>query len=231
MRLAIACSVLVLAACGGSQKHAASEADTSSLENSSSPAGSDPPVAKSSSSDSSGGDAPNPTNPTNASSSLSPASSAAAGAPAAGAFHPTPGATGSIDGQPFAPKLAQVTGPLDKDGRVFVMLTEASDCVAPSDAKAGDGAMLLMVPWQDGYKADLGSLKRAKGKDKGEAAFIRVGNDGKGHVAAAFKPTGRVTIVSAPTAANAFGKMKIDLSSGDYILAGDLDVKVCSALK
>ena len=222
MRLVIACSVLVLAACGGQQKHASSEADTSSLES----GGSDPPVAKSAPSDSSGGDTPNPTNAAPASSS----GSVAASAPAA-AYHPTPGATGSIDGQPFAPTLAQVTGPLQKDGRVFVVLTQATDCVAPSDAKAGDGSILLMVPWQDGYKADLGSLKRAKGADKGEAAFVRVGNDGKGHVAAAFKPTGRVTIVSAPTAANAFGKMKIDLSSGDYILAGDLDVKVCSALK
>jgi hypothetical protein len=231
MRLVIACSVLVLAACGGQQKHASSEADTSSLES----GGSDPPVAKSAPSDSSGADTPNPTNPTNptnaAPASSSSTSSSAASPPAAAAFHPTPGATGSIDGQPFAPTLAQVTGPLQQDGRVMVMLTQASDCVAPSDAKAGDGSMLLMVPWQDGYKADLGSLKRAKGKDKGEAAFIRMGSDGKGHVAAAFKPTGRITIVSAPTAANAFGKMKIDLSSGDYILAGDLDVKVCTALK
>lgn len=229
MRLVIACSVLVLAACGGQQKHASSEADTSSLES----GGTDPPVAKSAPSDSSGGDAPNPTNPTNptnAAPASSSGSSATASAPAA-AYHPTPGATGSIDGQPFAPTLAQVTGPLQKDGRVFVVLTQATDCVAPSDAKAGDGSMLLMVPWQDGYKADLGSLKRAKGADKGEAAFVRVGGDGKGHIAAAFKPTGRVTIVSAPTAANAFGKMKIDLSSGDYILAGNLDVKVCSALK
>jgi hypothetical protein len=228
MRLAIACSVFVAAACGGASKHPANDpSDTSSLETPGSPAGTDPPVA-SSSSDSS---PPNPTNPTNAT-GTAPASSAAApgGAPAA-PFHPTPGATGSIDGKPFSPKLAQITGPLQKDGRLVVVLTEASDCIAPSDAKAGDGSMSLMVPWQDGYKVDLGSLRRAKKGDKGEAAFIRVGDDSKGHVSTTFKPTGLVTIVSAPTGANAFGKMKIDLSSGDYILNGDLDVKVCNALK
>jgi hypothetical protein len=227
MRLAIACSVFVLAACGGAPKHPTSDpSDTSSLEAPGSPAGTDPPVA-SSSSDSS---PTNPTNPTNPTGPAPAATTAAAGASSA-AFHPTPGATGSIDGKPFSPKLAQITGPLQKDGRLFVVLTEASDCVAPSDAKAGDGSMSLMVPWQDGYKVDLGSLRRAKKGDKGEAAFIRVGDDSKGHVSTTFKPTGLLTIVSAPTGVNAFGKMKIDLSSGDYILNGDLDVKVCTALK
>ncbi len=91
--------------------------------------------------------------------------------------------------------------------------------------------MTLMVPWQDGYKVDLGSLKRAKRRDLGEASFVRVGADGKGKVSTTFAPTGRLTVVSAPTAQNAFGKLKLDLSSGDYILAGDLDVKVCNALK
>jgi hypothetical protein len=147
------------------------------------------------------------------------------------AIHPVPGATGSIDGKPFAPKLAQVVGPLKKDGRLVVLLHEGSDCIAPADAKPGDGSMTLMVPWQDGYKVDLGSLRRGKKGDPGEAAFTRVGDDKKGHISSTFKPAGRVTIVSAPTQQNAFGKLKIDLSSGDYILAGDLDVKVCNAIK
>jgi hypothetical protein len=146
-------------------------------------------------------------------------------------FHPTPGATGSIDGKPFSPRLAQVDGPLQADGRLVVTLHEGSDCVAPADANPGDATMTLMVTWQNGYVVDLGSLRRAKGSDRGEAAFVRVGSDKKGHVSKTFRPTGRLTVVSAPTDANAFGKLKIDLSSGDYILAGDLDVKVCGALK
>jgi hypothetical protein len=129
------------------------------------------------------------------------------------------------------PKLAQVVGPLLKDGRVAVMIHEGSDCIAPTDAKPGDGSMTLMVPWQDGYKVDLGSLRRAKNHAMGEAAFVRVGADGKNKISSTFAPTGRLTVVSAPTAQNAFGKLKVDLSSGDYILAGDLDVKVCAALK
>jgi hypothetical protein len=46
-----------------------------------------------------------------------------------------------------------------------------------------------------------------------------------------FKPSGRVTIVKAPMDKDAVGKMKIDLQSGDYMLAGDLDVQVCVAPK
>jgi hypothetical protein len=225
MRVALACSVLVLVACGGAHKPAASDpSDTSSLESGGS--GSDAP-ASSPAAASSGGGSSSPT------SAAAPASSAAASAaPAAPAvIHPVPGATGSLEGKPFSPKLAQVVGPLQKDGRLVVMIHEGSDCIAPSDAKPGDGSMTLMVPWQDGYKVDLGSLKRAKNRDMGEAAFVRVGSDGKSHVSKTFQPTGRLTVVSAPTQQNAFGKMKLDLSSGDYILAGDLDVKVCGALK
>ena len=101
-----------------------------------------------------------------------------------------------------------------------MMIHEGSDCLAPSDAKPGDGSMTLMVPWQDGYKVDLGSLKKAKGRAMNEAAFVRVGADGKNKISSTFAPTGRLTVVSAPTAQNALGKLKLDLSSGDYILAG-----------
>jgi hypothetical protein len=91
--------------------------------------------------------------------------------------------------------------------------------------------MSLIVPWKDGYKTDLASLKRAKGGNLGEAAFVRVADGQKKQVSKTFKPTGLVTIVSAPMQKDAMGKMKIDLQSGDYMLAGDLDVKVCVAPK
>jgi hypothetical protein len=217
-----------LLACGGAQKPAASEADTSSLE---SPSGGDSPASTAATpapSDSSGSAGGGSSSPTSAS---APAASDASATPAAGSNHPTPSATGSIDGQPFLPKLAQVMGPLMKDGRVKVMIHGGSDCVAPADAKPGDGSIVLMVPWQDGYKVDLGSLKRAKRRDMGEAAFVRIADDGKGKISSTFAPTGRLTVVSAPTAQNAFGKLTLDLSSGEYILAGDVDVKVCKALK
>jgi hypothetical protein len=84
--------------------------------------------------------------------------------------------------------------------------------------------MMLMVPWKDGYKTDLSALKRAKGGNLGEAAFLR-----KKQVSPTFKPSGLVTVVSAPTAKDGVGKMKIDLQSGGYILAGDLDVLVCAS--
>jgi hypothetical protein len=226
MRHLLACSVLALVACGGAQKPSASEADTSSLESS----GSQPTAAAApaDSSDSSGG---GPSTTLLTATPASSSSSAPTGSSPPAAVHPVPGATGSLEGAPFSPKLAQVVGPLQKDGRLVVMLHEGSDCISPSDAKPGDGSMTLMVPWEDGYKVDLGSLKRAKRRDLGEAAFVRVGTDGKTHVSKSFQPTGRLTVLSAPTTQNAFGKVKIDLSSGDYILAGDLDVKVCGALK
>lgn len=220
-----ALAVLTLPACGGSQKHASDPADTSSLDT---PGGGDTsPAAASSPPDTSSSSASSGAGSSGAAPSAPASGSDSSAAPAA-PLHPVPSTTGSIDGQPFAPKLAQIAGPMQKDGRLLIMLHEGSDCIAPGDAKPGDGSMMLMVPWQDGYKVDLSSLKRGKKRDVGEASFVRVGPDNKNQISATFKPTGRLTVVSAATSQNSFGKIKIDLQSGDYMLAGDLDVKVCS---
>jgi hypothetical protein len=232
MRVPLACSFVLLVACGGGPKHAAIDpSDTSSLESGGSSSSSETSASSSAapagSGDTGSGGNAGPLSSLSGSSSSPSSSPTPSGSAAPAVFHPTPGATGSIDGKAFVPKLAQVVGPLQSDGRVLVTLHEGSDCIAPGNAQAGDASMTLMVTWQDGYKVDLGSLLRGKG----EAGFARVGNDKKSHKSATFKPTGRLTVVSAPTQQNAFGKLKIDLSSGDYILAGDLDVKVCGALK
>ncbi len=107
------------------------------------------------------------------------------------------------------------------------LLTEGTDCPAPGGNKDAT-TLTLLVPWQDGYKVDLSALKRATKKGSGEIAF-RPG--GKKDPSATFKPSGTVTIVSAPMAKGATGKLKIDLQSGDYMLAGDLDIQVCVAPK
>jgi hypothetical protein len=209
-----ACSLLVLVACGGaSPKPAASEADTSSLEASGSSAATAP---ASTSAPTATADKPASTAP-----STVPASITAA-VTGTGPVHPVPGATGEIDGKPFSPKLAQLAGPVQKDGRVLILIHEGSDCLA--DTKSAEASMMLLVPWKDGYKTDLSALRRAKGGNLGEAAFLR-----KKQVSSTFKPSGLVTVVSAPTSKDGVGKMKIDLQSGGYILAGDLDVLVCAS--
>jgi len=209
-----ACSLLVLVACGGgSPKPAASEADTSSLEGSGSSATT---ALASTSTPTATTDKPATTAP-----STVPASITAA-VTGTSPVHPVPGATGEIDGKPFSPKLAQLAGPVQKDGRVLILIHEGSDCLA--DTKSADASMMLMVPWKDGYKTDLSALRRAKGGNLGEAAFLR-----KKQVSSTFKPSGLVTVVSAPTSKDGVGKMKIDLQSGGYILAGDLDVLVCAS--
>jgi hypothetical protein len=219
------CSLVVLVACGGASKPAATEpSDTASLE-SSSPAGSagsaQPSVAA-------------PASATATSSPAAPSSSAAATASpdtstAAAPGRPAPASTGAIDGQPFAPKFAQIAGPVTKDGRRLVMLHEGTECASPADAtKPGVASMMLMVPWNDGFKVDLASLKRAKKNDLGEAAFVRVAANKKKEVSTTFKPTGLVTVVSAPTKKDGVGKMKIDLQNGDYLLVGDLEINNCS---
>jgi hypothetical protein len=220
MRLSVlpACSLLLLlVACGGgTAKPSATEADTSSLEGSG---------ASSSSSTASTSTATTAAPPASAAPSTAASSSVPASITAAvtgTAVHPVPGATGDIDGKPFSPKLAQLAGPVQKDGRVLIVIHEGSDCLA--DAKSSDASMMLMVPWKDGYKTDLSALRRAKGGNLGEAAFLR-----KKQVSSTFKPSGLVTVVSAPTGKDAVGKMKIDLQSGGYILAGDLDVLVCGS--
>jgi hypothetical protein len=219
MRVTLACSLLVLVACGGgTAKPAASEADTSSLEGSGSSGAS---AAATSDAPASGAPAAN-TSPAAAPASSSTVPSSITAAVTGKSVHPVPGATGDIDGKPFSPKVAQLAGPVQKDGRVLVLIHEGSDCLA--DAKSADASMMLMVPWKDGYKTDLSALRRAKGGNLGEAAFLR-----KKQVSPTFKPSGLLTVVSAPTAKDAVGKLKIDLQSGGYILAGDLDVLVCGS--
>lgn len=227
LRTGIATSLLFLLACGGGAQKPAEGVDTSSLESTPS-------------SSSAGGDTtPAPAGPSGGQSSAASASlpvggtdsASAAPAPAAAVIHPVPGTTGAIDGKPFSPKLAQIVSPMQKDGRVTLVIHEGSDCVAAADAKPGDASMVLVVPWQDGYKTDLSALRRAKKGNMGEAAFVRIGDDGKKQPSTTFKPTGLITVVSAPTQKDAIGKMKIDLQSGDYMVTGDLDVKLCVAAK
>jgi hypothetical protein len=149
-------------------------------------------------------------------------------AAATAAARPAPASTGAIDGQPFAPKFAQVAGPLTKDGRRLVTLHEGTECASAADlSKPGSASMTLMVPWSDGFKEDLASLKRAKKNDPGEAAFVRVAANKKKEVSTTFKPTGLLTVVSAPKK-EGVGKMKIDLQNGDYMLVGDLEINNCA---
>ena len=224
--------VLALAACGGGNtKPAETESgDTSSLEGKS---GGTESAGASATASTAGAAAGASTGATASAASATQGMQAqdAAAAATATASHPVPAATGSIDGKPFTPKLAQISGKMQKDGRVAVVIHEGTDCVAPGDVKPGDASMTLLVTWKDGYKVDVGSLQRARGGNLGEAAFVRVGDGKKRSVSATFKPTGLVTIVAAPTQKDAVGKMKIDLQAGDYMLAGDLDVKVCASPK
>jgi hypothetical protein len=213
---AAALVVLALAACGGSTPPPDTPSgDTSSLETKSpkeSPQGSAAPAASA---------APA------TDSAPAPSAEPAAAPAAAPAFHQAPSVTGTVDGKTFTPKVAQVVAPMKKDGRVLLALTEGTDCPAAA-AKKDETTLTLLVPWQDGYKVDLGSLKRTAKKGPGEITFKLAG---KKEASATFKPSGTVTIVSAPMDRGATGKMKIDMQSGDYMLAGDLDVEVCVAPK
>jgi hypothetical protein len=224
MRVVLGCSLVALVACGGAPKPAATEgSDTASLEPSPSAgsAGSEQPSAAPPASATA---ASSPAPSSSSTAATAPADTSAAAAPA----HPAPASTGAIDGQPFAPKFAQVAGPVTKDGRRLVMLHEGTECASPADAsKPGMASMMLMVPWNDGFKVDLASLKRAKKNDLGEAAFVRIAANKKKDVSTTFKPTGLVTVVSAPTKKDGVGKMKIDLQNGDYLLVGDLEINNC----
>jgi hypothetical protein len=224
----IVLGVIGLAACGGSSPPAKSEADTSSLEGQGSK-----DKDKDTSDDSSSGSSASSSSASSPSTSAPAAASApaASAAPAAdssappAAFHPAPSVTGTIDGKAFTPKVAQVLSPMKKDGRIQLVLTEASDC--PSGGDKGDHATLTMlVPWSDGYKVDLASLKLGGKKGAAEIAL----SHGK-TVSSTFKPSGTVTVVSAPMDKTSTGKLKVDLQSGDYMLAGTLDIEMCAAPK
>jgi thiol-disulfide isomerase/thioredoxin len=145
------------------------------------------------------------------------------------ARHPVPSASGAIDGQPFEPKLARVTGRMQKDGRIALAVGDRTECGAATDVKAGDATLTLVVPWKDGYTADLAKLARPSKKAGPAISFRRLNGSKKSVPSKTFKPSGKVTIVSAPMEQNAVGKMQIELASGDYSLTGELDIQVCVA--
>jgi hypothetical protein len=217
MRAIVVSSLLMIAACGGTKKPA--EPPESPASETSGSASSE------TSAESDGGAAEAPAaSGEKAEKEEAPAEAA----PAPASTGPT--VTGTIDGKPFAPKMARFTHPMQKDGRIVVTLDERTDC-GGGDPKPGDGILTMTVTLEDGYKVDLGSLKRGGKKGGGEISFARIGAGGKKDYSAGFKPTGRVTIVRAPMEQNAVGKMNIDLTSGDYMLSGDLDFQACVAPK
>jgi hypothetical protein len=222
MRALAVPAAVVLIACGGSATPPpqSPSTDTSSLETSSSSSKDESKEAAPAASD-----APAPAAAPAA--SAAPAADAPTSGSSGGGFHPAPSVTGLIDGSAFAPKVAQILAPMKKDGRIAVTLTEATDCPGGGDAKADHATLTMVVPWQDGYKADLSSLKVSGKKGPGEIGF----SPGKKASSASFKPSGTVTVVSAPMGKGSKGKLKIDLQSGDYMLAGDLDIEVCVAPK
>ncbi len=165
MRNLAALSLMILAACGGAEKPATSAADTSSLEPKGSAADTPAPAATSDEPAPKASAAPQAAPAPAASSAAAPAASPAA------AVHPTPAAMGSIDGKPFAPKIARSTAAMQKDGRLLLTITEGTEC--GSNPKPGEGTMSLLVEWKDGYKTDVGSLKRATRPGGGEVGFSR----------------------------------------------------------
>lgn len=220
--LAVTASVLFLACGGGTPAPAQTPAgDTSSLETGGSSKDDSKESAAPASSDTAAPAAAAPA------ASAAPAADSATDSPPAAAFHPAPSATGAIDGKAFAPKVAQILSPMKKDGRIVVTLTEASECPGPGDAKADPAKLTMLVPWSDGYKVDLSALKLSGKKGPGEIGF----NPGKKGSSTTFKPSGSVTVVSAPMEKGGKGKLKIDLQSGDYMLAGTVDIEVCVAPK
>jgi hypothetical protein len=215
MRVLLASSLFVLLACGGA---AQKPAETSS---------SDEPATSKSEPD------PDTNMPPSSGASETASTPAPAPKPAPApaedtpppAFHPTPSVTGAIDGKPFTPKVARMLAPPMTDGRAVLTLVEGTTC----DVTPGDATMTITVAWKKGYKTDLASLKRASKKAVNEVGFTRGGAAGKTVYSTTFKPTGTVQVVSAPTAKDATGKLKLDVTAGEYILAGDIDVLVCAA--
>jgi hypothetical protein len=237
MRTFIACSIalVAIAACGGSQKKTDTDVNSLSDPGGGGGGGGESSSSSESSTSTSGGGGGSPSSGTSSShsssSSTSSAASAASSAAAPTVFHPKPSTNGEIDGKSFAPRMAMVLAPMQKDGRIVIVLAEADDCVKPGDAQPGDGSISLLLPWKDGWKQDLASMVAPKGKSNGDISFSRLNDGKKSQLSTTFTPIGTVTIVKAPMDQNSFGKMKIDLTSGGYMLAGDIDVKVCVSPK
>ena len=167
-----------------------------------------------------------------------PASAAPAPAPGAGASAPgapvrTPATlAGAIGGKPFHAVAACVAGSKDA-GRVYVEIYDAKDV----DVTTGCGMMPagadarkigVVLPWSDGAKLDVASLKPSK---DGPLFFVmsRTANPTKmdrKDAGKELKPTGTIEVLKAPAQKGSVGRIKLNLAIGKDKLGGEVDVDV-----
>ena len=216
MRVVLVSSNLMIAACGGTKKPAEPPESPSSETSSS--------AASDTATDSDSGSAEAPTAP--AASAPAEAAPEAAPAPAS----PSPTVTGTIDGKPFAPKTARIIHPMQKDGRVAVILDEHSDCNG-GDAKPGEGVLTMTITLEDGYKR-VDSARSSEAERRAEATFCSFGwgrgqERLRGGIQAHWSRDGRARSDGAERGR----QVEPRSTSGDYMLSGDVDLQACVAPK
>ena len=91
--------------------------------------------------------------------------------------------------------------------------------------------LTVMLPWRDGFKAEVSSAKHGGKKDGAVMSFGRVGGTRKPAMSKTFRPSGTLAVVSAPKGPNEVGRVTLDVTSGAYRLFGDADVELCGSTK
>jgi hypothetical protein len=134
-------------------------------------------------------------------------------------------------GKPFHAVAACVMG-APKKGHVFIEIYDVKDFdVNTSCARLppvpGARKLGLVLPWKEGEKLDLATLKA--GKDMPEGYVMEALADKKFSRKDAgkdFKPQGTVEVLRAGTAKGDVGRIRVTLTAGKEQLQGEVDVDV-----
>lgn len=143
-----------------------------------------------------------------------------------------PTLAGALAGKPFHGIAACVAGQGKDPGKVYVDIYDVKDM----DVKKGCGMLPpvpgarkigVFLPWSDGAKLDVATLKA--GKEPAMFVMATTSNPKKmdcKDVGRDIRPKGTIEVWKAPRKKGEVGRIKLDLTTSNDKLTGEIDVDV-----
>jgi hypothetical protein len=139
--------------------------------------------------------------------------------PPAEAFQSIPA---TLDGSPFEIKGAGTTTPVNADGNVTIALANYNIDCATRPAAVGDRVVTFTIPWQKGTKVDVATLK---GKSTAASQFDE--KKKKLDPVKAWKPSGSIEVLAAPTKGKTSGRVRVDVSNKQDGIKAEIPIRFC----
>jgi hypothetical protein len=128
----------------------------------------------------------------------------------------------TLDGSTFDIRGAGTTGPITADGNVTIALANYIIDCKEHPAAAGDRIVTFTVPWQKNTKVDVATLK-------GKATIASQFDEKKKKLdpVRAWKPSGSIEVVSAPTKGKSSGRVRFEVFNKQDTIKAEIPVRFC----